>query len=233
MKTKKTIALFAGLAILVAGGAAVMGFSRPAEARMSRMMRESRQDRKCATGRGQGHGGDMERMRQGGCGRMGSMDKMHGLPARAEELDLEEEQVEEIRDLRKDWAMQRVDLTATLQKARMQLAETLRTDEVDMEEVEKQLDAVFQAKKELKLGKIRHRTEARDVLTEEQREKLGEDKMGDTMMGSHHGQKMQAPGTMHGDRRRRGRRGCPMMRQRPAERDEGHHDKRRGRGMRR
>ena len=185
-------------------------------------------------GRGCGRcpmGGGMERMHHGGSGRMGPMGGMHGLLSRAEKLDLEKEQTEKIRDLATDWAVKRVDRTAALKKARLQLAEVLRADEVDMEEVEKRLDAVLQAQKDLKLGHFRHMTEVREVLTDEQREKLGEGVMGCPMMGAHHGQKMRAPGAMRHGRRMRGRRGSSMMGERPDGRKEGHQGMHPGRGM--
>ena len=168
-----------------------------------------------------GGGGGMERMHHGGSGRMGPMGGMHGLLSRAEKLDLEKEQTEKIRDLATDWAVKRVDRTAALKKARLQLAEVLRADEVDMAEVEKRLDAVLQAQKDLKLGHFRHMTEVRKVLTDEQREKLGEGVMGCPMMGAHHGRKM------------RGRRGSSMMDERPEGRKEDHQGMHRGRGMHR
>lgn len=135
---------------------------------------------------------------------MGRMTGMHGILNRAEDLELQKEQVEKIRALATNWAEQRVDRTAALQKAQLRLTEALRADEVDMEEVEKRLDTVAQARKDLKLGHIRHRTEVRNVLTEEQREKLGADRMKCPMMSKHHGQEKQGPRGMHHGRGMRG-----------------------------
>lgn len=152
--------------------------------------------------------GGMERMQHGGSGGMGRMTGMHGILNRAEDLEMEKEQVEKIRDLATNWAEQRVDRTAALQKAQLRLAEEIRADEVDMEEVEKRLETALQARKELKLGHIRHRTEVRNVLTEEQREKLGAGRMECPMMGEQHGQEKQAP---RGMQRGRGMRGGGCM----------------------
>ncbi len=146
--------------------------------------------------------GGMKKMCHGesrGMGRM--MGGMCGLRGQAGELDLTKEQTHKMRELAVDWAEKRIDLTAAQQKAQLKLMQALRADEVDMKEVEKQLDAVFQAKKDLKLGKIRHRTEVRQLLTEEQREKLGDGPMGCPMMrkrGGKHPEKAKGQGMHRG-----------------------------------
>lgn len=178
-------------------------------------------------------GGGMERMHHGCLRSEGPMGGMTGILGRAEDLELKKEQIEKIRDLATDWAVKRVDRTAALQKARLQLAEALRAEEVDMEKVEKRLDTVLQAQKDLKLGQIRHMAEVCEVLTEEQREKLGAGVMGCPMMGGHYGREMQAPGAMHHGRGMRGGRGCSMLRERPGRRMEGPGAMHHGRGMHR
>lgn len=144
-------------------------------------------------GRGMGHmsGGMKKMQRSDSCGMGSMMGGMHGLAARAEELELTEEQVQQMRSLAMDWAEKRIDLKAAQQKAHLRLEQALRADEVDMEQVEERLDAVFQARKELMLGRIRHRTEVRGLLTDEQREKLGESNMGSAMMRRRDGKQQE------------------------------------------
>lgn len=141
--------------------------------------------------------GGMERLHHGGSCGMGRMGGTHGLLGRAEELGLTQEQIEKIRALAADWAVKRVDRTAVLQKARLQLAEALGDGDVDMEKVEKRLETVLQAQKNLNLGQIRYLAEVRGVLTEEQRGNLGPGVMGCPMMGSQgmrHGRGMRCGG---------------------------------------
>lgn len=122
---------------------------------------------------------------KGGCPMGGGMKPMHHgrsrgmgdkpcILGRAEELGLTEDQAEKVRKMADDWIRKRIDLSAAQEKACLYLREALRADELDMKDVEKRLDAAFQAQKEMKLGRIRHMTEVRKVLTEEQREKLGD-----------------------------------------------------------
>ena len=143
--------------------------------------------------------GGMERIHHGGPGGMGPMGGMHGILSRAEELALSKEQADTIRDLGAKWAEQRVDLTAAVEKARIRLASLLRAREIDMQDVEKQLDAVFQAQKELQLGHIRHMAKVRKVLTDDQREKISTGLMGCAMMGRHNDadKDMKGPRGMH------------------------------------
>ena len=143
--------------------------------------------------------GGMGQMHHGGTRGMGAVGEMHGILSRAEELALSKEQVDSIRDLGAKWAEQRVDLTAAVEKARIRLASLLRAREIDMQDVEKQLDAVFQAQKELQLGHIRHMAKVRKVLTDDQREKISTGLMGCAMMGRHNDadKDMKGPRGMH------------------------------------
>ena len=138
-------------------------------------------------GRGMCHrsGGMKKMQRSESCG-MGRMSGgMHAFAKRADELDLTEEQTQKMRELAGDWAEKRIDLKAAQQKAHLKLRQALGADQVDMDDVENRMDAVLQARKKLMLGRIRHRTEVRELLTDEQREKLGDAPMGCPRMDKH------------------------------------------------
>lgn len=112
-----------------------------------------------------------------GMGMMGKMGmrhmkgKHHFYLKYAEKLGLSDDQTEELRKIKSSFKKGYILDRAKLKVARIELEELLDSDRVDMKMVEKKVKEITALKGKLMLNWIKARVEAREVLTEEQREK--------------------------------------------------------------
>ncbi len=92
----------------------------------------------------------------------------------ARELGLSEEQKTKLKDIAFNTKQEMIDLKAALQKEKLQLKKLLSAEEPSPREIKRQLEAIAQAEVNIKYKRITSMIEAKNVLTEEQRELLRE-----------------------------------------------------------
>ncbi|MFQ6091567.1 MAG: Spy/CpxP family protein refolding chaperone [bacterium] len=134
--------LILGTAVLLAIGAAQMGYAQ----------------RACGFGPGRGLGdgpGDGP-----------------GILAKAEALDLKPDQVERIQAMRLDLAKTTLQIRSELELKRLELRELMLADKPDRRGIEAKIDEIEPLRTELQKKRIEHRLALREVLTPEQRAKL-------------------------------------------------------------
>ena len=89
-------------------------------------------------------------------------------------LDLTDEQKKTMQDLKAEHQKAMVDLRATYQKARIDLSAVRNEDNPMASDIQAKIDALMAAQGKMMARGIQHDMEVRNVLTPEQREKLGE-----------------------------------------------------------
>ncbi len=89
-------------------------------------------------------------------------------------LDLTDEQKKTMQDLKAEHQKAMVDLRATYQKARIDLSAVRNEDNPMASDIQAKIDALMAAQGKMMAHGIQHDMEVRNVLTPEQREKLGE-----------------------------------------------------------
>ena len=99
---------------------------------------------------------------------------MRGMAA----LELTDEQKEKMSDLRSAHQKAMIDLRAAHQKARIDLGEIRKQDNPSASDIEAKVDAVTAAQGKIMALGIQHGIDIRNVLTAEQKEKLGEMRRG-------------------------------------------------------
>ena len=87
-------------------------------------------------------------------------------------LDLDDDQVEKLRDIRVGLVRTTGNLETDLRVARLELQNLLDTDDPDMNAIEDAVGDIHDAEAKLETARLRARFDAQDVLTPEQRELL-------------------------------------------------------------
>ncbi len=99
---------------------------------------------------------------------------MRGMAA----LELTDEQKEKMSDLRSAHQKAMVDLRAAHQKARIDLGEIRKEDNPSASDIQTKVDAVTAAQGKIMAREIQHNMDIKNLLTDEQKEKLGEMRRG-------------------------------------------------------
>ena len=99
---------------------------------------------------------------------------MRGMAA----LELTDEQKEKMSDLRSAHQKAMVDLRAAHAKARIDLGEIRNEDNPSASDIQAKVDAVTAAQGKIMAREIQHRMDVKNLLTAEQKEKLGEMRRG-------------------------------------------------------
>lgn len=99
---------------------------------------------------------------------------MRGMAA----LELTAEQKEKMSDLRSAHQKTMVDLRAAHQKARIDLGEIRKEDNPSASDIQAKVDAVTAAQGKIMAREIQHNIDVKNLLTAEQKEKLGEMRKG-------------------------------------------------------
>ncbi len=119
--------------------------------------------------------GFSQRMR-GERGHMGRSQKKMGhmqmLLNRAEELELTEDQIEKMKEMKFDFEMEKIDHQARLKKAELILRKMRRDDDASQQQVFDAIDEVFRLKADGQKSKYAMKQEMKSVLTKKQLEKL-------------------------------------------------------------
>lgn len=89
-------------------------------------------------------------------------------------LNLTDEQEKAMQDLKTEHQKAMIDLRAAYQKARLDLREARNADDPTASDIQAKIDALMAAQGKIMARGIQHDMALRNVLTSEQREKLGE-----------------------------------------------------------
>jgi hypothetical protein len=111
----------------------------------------------------------------GGSLRGGSLRQMGGvgmLLRHADEFDLTEEQEESLNKLRKDHEIEKIDLLAALQRAKVEFRYLIRNHNSSEQDVMAAIDEVAKLEGELRKMRYRHMKAAHSVLNDDQRNNL-------------------------------------------------------------
>ncbi len=92
----------------------------------------------------------------------------------AAELGLSDDQKSKLKELAFKTKKEMIDLRASVQKARLELKELVRSEDPNLREIKRQLDALAAAQADLRYKRIASMLEAREILTPEQRKRLEE-----------------------------------------------------------
>ena len=107
--------------------------------------------------------------------------KRRGMRGGMAALELTDEQKEKMSDLRSAHQKAMVDLRAAHQKARIDLGEIRRQDNPSASDIQAKVDAVTAAQGKIMAREIQHSMDVKNLLTAEQKEKLGERRRGGRM----------------------------------------------------
>lgn len=91
-----------------------------------------------------------------------------------DKLELTDDQIEQIRDIRYDNEVASIDRRAELEKARLEMEMLMTDDAFDRNKIYKQAEKVAEIQKDMQLSKVSAKLDFMDILSDEQREKLGE-----------------------------------------------------------
>ena len=106
------------------------------------------------------------------CGRMGPKGGGPALERIADEIELTDEQLEEIENIRYESELESVDMHAELKKEEIELRHLMDFEDFSRQEIMAQAEKVGEMKQELQLNKMDARLRSLEVLTDEQREKM-------------------------------------------------------------
>ncbi len=122
-------------------------------------------------------------------------------------LDLSEQQLDQLMELRDELELKRVEIHAAQARLQIQLRAELRADNVNMTKVEQLVEQMADNHKEMMLVRIRHLVEFRGLLTSQQRQRFDELRLGDAFIGGppHGGRGGRGPGMGNGQGPRHGR----------------------------
>ncbi len=134
--------------------------------------------------------------------------KRRGMRGGMAALELTDEQKEKMNSLRSAHQKAMVDLRAAHQKARIDLGEIRRQDNPSASDIQAKVDAVTAAQGKIMAREIQHSMDVKNLLTVEQKEKLGEMRRGGRMGFRGRG----GPGFRDGDGPRFRGRGGPGFR---------------------
>lgn len=104
--------------------------------------------------------------------------KRRGMRGGMAALELTDEQKEKMNSLRSAHQKAMVDLRAAHQKARIDLGEVRKQDNPSAPDIQAKVDAVTAAQGKIMAREIQHNIDVRNLLTAEQKEKLGEMRRG-------------------------------------------------------
>ena len=104
--------------------------------------------------------------------------KRRGMRGGMAALELTDEQKEKMSDLRSAYQKAMVDLRAAHQKARIDLGEIRNEDNPSASDIQAKVDAVTAAQGKIMAREIQHSMDVKNLLTAEQKEKLGEMRRG-------------------------------------------------------
>jgi len=107
-------------------------------------------------------------------GRKGRPGKGPDLEKLADNLELSEDQIDRIREIRYDFEEDGIDRRAELEKAQLEMRKLMDEDDFDRGKIMAQAEKVTTLESEMKLAKIDGMLRALEVLTDKQREELGE-----------------------------------------------------------
>ena len=183
VKTMKRKWFFYGIAGMLILGIAQLGIAQP----------ECEPDPGFGDGPGFGH-------RRGLCQDRGfGRGDGPGILAKAEALELTSEQIKKIKTMRLDMAKEKIRLRSELELKQLELKELLSADEPDMRRIEAKIDEMAPLRTELQKKRIEHRLAVRNVLTQEQRDKL--ELMRGARTRHHKGQRGEHQGRQRGEDR--------------------------------
>ncbi len=104
--------------------------------------------------------------------------KRRGMRGGLAALELTDEQKEKMSDLRSAHQKAMIDLRAAHQKARIDLGEIRKQDNPSASDIQTKVDAVTTAQGKIMAREIQHSMDVKNLLTAEQKEKLGERRRG-------------------------------------------------------
>jgi len=110
-------------------------------------------------------------------GQMGHRDRMHGLLALADELELTQEQKDQLKEFRLDFKLKNVDRKAELEKAEIMLRKLMMDDDASESQVMRAIDEVSRLKADIHKARYTQRQAMKSVLTDEQQERVKELRM--------------------------------------------------------
>ena len=131
----------------------------------------------CGMGKGPGHGpghGDGPGMMGMHEGRMGGGMGPGMLLMHAEELELTETQISDLEKMQVNFQTDAIDRRAELQKAKVKLRSLMRSDDASETAVNTAIDEVASLEADMKKMKYGHMQAVKEVLTEEQIDKIKE-----------------------------------------------------------
>jgi Spy/CpxP family protein refolding chaperone len=146
------------------------------QARQERMVqgRRGMQGRHGMHERRAGHSAHPGKMGHRGAGRPARSGQLAMLLRHADILGLTKDQQTKLKDLKFTAEKERIDLKAAMQKEQLELKQLMKEEDLNARSIKSQLEAVAQARTNLKFRGISLRIEARNVLTAEQRELIKE-----------------------------------------------------------
>lgn len=123
---------------------------------------------------GQGMRGHGQRGSQGFNGRHGNFgQRMFPLLRHAEMLDLTDKQIDKIKEMKYQFNLERIDQKAAIEKAQLKLNK-MKRDEVSESKVFAAIDGASELRAEMKKMQYKHHAEIKNLLTDEQKEKMKE-----------------------------------------------------------
>ena len=99
-----------------------------------------------------------------------------GIMMLADKLDLTDDQIEQIENLRYDMQKRNIDLKANLEKARLELGKLMREDKKDRKKILAQVEVVNGIEGDLNIARVEGMLDVNDILTETQRKTLEEER---------------------------------------------------------
>lgn len=91
-----------------------------------------------------------------------------------DELELTEEQIDQMRELKYEHRLAAIDLRAELGKEKLEMEQLMTADDFDRDAIYKQAEKVAELEKQLNLMRIESKLDAMEILTAEQREEFEE-----------------------------------------------------------
>jgi Spy/CpxP family protein refolding chaperone len=90
----------------------------------------------------------------------------------ADEINLSEDQKDKLKSMAKEFQLQKVDLEADIKKARILLRDLMHDDNASEQDVFRAIDKATALKANMKKMKYRHMKSAKNILSDEQKDKL-------------------------------------------------------------
>lgn len=87
-------------------------------------------------------------------------------------LDLSDDQKNRLHELKYDWKLEKIDLKSAIEKQKVRLHRHKKSDRTDRQALQDRIDALYDAKAEYKKALYTFKFDVKDVLTEQQMDKL-------------------------------------------------------------